>query len=112
MKLRSLILILILSSILASCKKDDSPASPQFSIESEINATRPYHYVFIINPSAGNWTFEQGGTAPNNPFDDAYADHGFLIVVQSVGKEYFNLSLAKDIDIEPGSNGSTITLRY
>jgi hypothetical protein len=112
MKNKTIVVLLLFLALLMGCKKDDNSTSPQFTIESEINAARPYHFVFIINPSTGSWNFEKNGVSPNNPFSDAYAEDGFLIVVTNVGKMYFNLNLAKDIEIEPDANSGRITLRY
>jgi hypothetical protein len=109
--MRAITLLTIILAV-SACNSDDGATSASFSIESEINGAKPYHYVFVINPTAGNWTFEQGGVSPNNPFTDAYAEHGFMIVVLSSGKQYFNLALAKDISVHPDPNGSTITLGY
>jgi hypothetical protein len=104
--------LLIILLVFPACNSDDAVTSASFSIESEINGAKPYHYVFIISPTSGHWIFERGGVSPNNPFTDAYADHGYMIVVLISGKQYFNLALAKDISVQPDPNGSTITLRY
>jgi hypothetical protein len=96
----------------SACDSDDEPASSSFSIETEVNSAKPFHFVIVIDPGSSNWIFENATGGPNTPFTDAYAENGFMVVVLTSGKQYFNLSLAKDIAIEPGTNGSTLTLRY
>lgn len=94
MKLSLLMCVLLLS--FTSCKKDEDPVSPVFSIEEQINAARPINHIAVINVNAGNWTFDRGGTA--TPLNDAYAESGYL-VVQSSSTHYFNLSVARNVFI-------------
>jgi hypothetical protein len=94
----SVFTLLLLTVMFASCKKDESPASPAFSIENKVTAARPYNLISITGTAGGNWTFERGGT---NPLNDAYAENGYFIVVSS-STHYFNLQLAKNVFV--GSN--------
>jgi len=90
----SLILVFITLLTLTSCE-DDNPTQSPPTIEDQINAERPINFVFVSNPSSGNWSFSKGG---QNELNDAYAENGYLIVI-SASKHYFNLSLAKEIMI-------------
>jgi hypothetical protein len=53
--------LLIILLVFPACNSDDAVTSASFSIESEINGAKPYHYVFIISPTSGNWN---GGAFP------------------------------------------------
>lgn len=90
----SLILVFITLLTLTSCE-DDNPTQSPITIEDQINAERPIKYVYVNNPPSGNWSFSKGG---QNELNDAYAEDGYLIVI-SVSKHYFNLSLANEIMI-------------
>ena len=106
MSVSSLAICFLLALASVSCKKDDDPTTPQFTIEDQINAARPINHIAVTDISSGNWTFQRGAGS-NNPLDDAYAERGYL-VVRSSSSHYFNLSMAKNVFISANS----VSLQY
>ena len=105
-------MLLLILIPLSGCEDDDASTAPPLSVDSEINAARPYHYVYVLNTASGNWTFEMADGGPNNPFTDVYAESGYLVVVQNSGTRYFNLGLAKEIAVQPEAGGGTLRISY
>ena len=109
MKTFFLFAIVILAFCVFSCKEDDI-TNPTFSLENEINNAKPFEYIHIYKADTGDSHFSLNGGVGFTPFEDAYAENGYLIVtVNGNVNNYFNLSLVKYYQI---SKGSWLNLYY
>ena len=109
MKTYYLFLFVIIALLVFSCK-DDEITSPTFSLENEINYAKPFDFIHIYKADTGDSHFSINGGVGFTPFQDAYAENGYLIVtVNGNVINYFNLSLVKYYQI---SKGSWLNLYY
>lgn len=85
---------------------DDKVITPSFSIEEQINNSKPYDYVTVFNPDSIDLYYARVSDGLNINFTDAYAEIGFLVVIKGPnfpGTQYFNLSLVKFFNISDNS---------
>jgi len=105
MKAFYFLFLILFAFSLISCD-DDKISTPTFSIEEQINNSKPYDYVTVFRPGSTDLYFARVSNGFNINFTDAYAEKGFLVVIKGPnfpGTQYFNLSLVKFIDISEKS---------
>ncbi|MGE5679318.1 MAG: hypothetical protein ACM34K_00420 [Bacillota bacterium] len=101
MKKMLFVFLISISVIFTSCKGDDDGVSPNPpSIEQKINEARPFSDVKITLNEKDLCCYERT-VNDTSPFD-AFAENGYFIV-STYKKEYFNLSLAKQIIVNKGA---------
>lgn len=89
-----LIALFFLVQLFFSCTENSS--EPEFSINEEINNSRPYNTVIVFQEK-GNWHFDKDGNY--TLFMNAYAENEYFIVITELKTHYFNISEANEIYI-------------
>jgi hypothetical protein len=105
--MRKLILITSLLLFLGFAGCGDNPATPANSITHDIKKALPVERIYVHGLYENSEPIKYGPAG--RPFDVAFAEDGFLVVVNESGSQiHYNLSKAKSININPQDDISLV----